>query len=136
MIQLNLNLMIGAKNILISNYEKYYMVLATSSSQDTAYDVLKKVNILHYFDYILTREDVIFPKPSPEIFLKCSKLTNVSADECLVFEDSKKGLLSALNANMKVVIIPNKYTINEDFHNATFIFDSLDKVTHTIINGL
>jgi beta-phosphoglucomutase len=48
-------------------------------------------------------EDVVTPKPSPEIFLKCAKILGINFsdhEKILVFEDSRYGIRAAAAAGM------------------------------------
>lgn len=56
-----------------------------------------------YFDRILTSEDFVKSKPDPDCYLKGAKSFNLTADECVVFEDSFNGLKSGRAAGMLVV---------------------------------
>ena len=58
-------------------------------------------NAMHYLgiegmvDGILTSDDVVEPKPSPEAFLKAMAIEGVTPAETLIFEDSEVGLAAA-----------------------------------------
>ncbi|WCE32245.1 HAD family hydrolase [Vibrio sp. SCSIO 43137] len=61
----------------------------------------------HYFDIVISREDVTEGKPNPEGFEKCAKLLNTSASECLIYEDSLSGLLAAKAFGAKCILVGN-----------------------------
>ncbi len=67
--------------------------------------VLDNLNIRHYFDAIISGDDVEKSKPDAETYLKCAEALHVEPTECLVFEDVPKGVESAANAGMKAVVI-------------------------------
>jgi beta-phosphoglucomutase len=67
--------------------------------------VLDNLNIRHYFDAIISADDVIYSKPHGETYLKCAKALGVQPHECIVFEDVPKGVESAANAGMKAIVI-------------------------------
>jgi len=67
--------------------------------------VLDGLGIRHYFDAIVSADDVIKSKPDPETWLKCAEKLQLRPSACLVFEDTPKGAESALNAGMKSIII-------------------------------
>ena len=46
-------------------------------------------------------------KPSPEIFLKLLSTMNLKIEDAIIFEDSDKGIESAINANIDFVDIRN-----------------------------
>ena len=58
-----------------------------------------------YFNALVSAESVKTSKPHPETFLKAADELNVSPQECLVFEDTPKGVEAALNAGMKAIVI-------------------------------
>lgn len=68
---------------------------------------------------ILTREDVVNTKPSPEIYIKMIEMLGVKPYECLVIEDSLHGVQSAVMAGLPVLSIYEEYSdIDRDFINS------------------
>ena len=61
------------------------------------------------FDFILSKENLNYKKPHPEIYQKIQERFQVSEKECLVFEDSYLGVLAAKNAGMEVVNVYDRY---------------------------
>ena len=91
--------------------------------------VLDDTNTRNYFDAIVSADDVARSKPDPETWLRCADALNVSPGECLVFEDAPKGVESALNADMKAVVITTMHQPDEfsQYNNvAGFINDFTD----------
>lgn len=82
--------------------------IGTSNSKELATEVLKKHNILEYFDSIRTSCEVNKGKPNPDIFLKVAQDLGVSPNECLVFEDTYAGVLAGKRAGMKVFAIADE----------------------------
>lgn len=74
-----------------------------ASSSKNAATVLDLLHIRHLFDVIVDGNMVVNAKPDPEIFLRAASLLNVSAPECLVFEDAEAGVEAALRAGMKCI---------------------------------
>jgi beta-phosphoglucomutase family hydrolase len=66
---------------------------------------LDNLNLHHYFQAVVSADDVKRSKPDPETFATCASLLNVSPGECVVFEDAPKGVEAARNAGMKTVVI-------------------------------
>ncbi|WDP88928.1 MAG: HAD family phosphatase [Desulfobacter sp.] len=62
---------------------------------------------------------VLRPKPDPEIFLRAAEKLEVASRECLVFEDSPSGCLAAESAGMSCVLIRHRY--NKGFSNKNII---------------
>ena len=67
--------------------------------------VLDNLNIRHYFQVLVSADDVSHSKPDPETFLECAKRLGVEPEQCIVFEDAPKGVESALNAGMKCIVL-------------------------------
>jgi beta-phosphoglucomutase family hydrolase len=75
--------------------------------------VLDGLDIADYFDAIVSADDVKKSKPDAETYIKCAKMLGINPAECIVFEDSPKGVESAANAGMKSVVITTMSTANE-----------------------
>jgi HAD superfamily hydrolase (TIGR01509 family) len=67
--------------------------------------VLDNLGIRHFFQTIVSADDVIYSKPDPETYTRAARQLGVPASGCLVFEDAPKGVESALNAGMKSVVL-------------------------------
>ena len=127
----------GAKQLidyLVKNNIK--IGLATSSVRKKINTVLNEHNIAQYFDEIVSAEETVKSKPDPEIYLNCLKKLDVSADECLVLEDSEAGVESAYNAHIPVINIPDMVKIDENHRNMTvgilkILTDVIDYIENT-----
>ena len=75
--------------------------------------VLDGLDIRHFFDVIVSADDVKKSKPDPETYLKCASLLGIPAAECLVFEDVPKGVESAYNAGMKAMVLTTMHVQHE-----------------------
>ncbi|PZR41781.1 MAG: haloacid dehalogenase [Azospira oryzae] len=84
--------------------------------------VLDNLNIRHYFDAIVSADDVTLSKPHPEVFLKGAHLLHTAPSDCVVFEDAPKGVEAAHRAGMKAVAITTLHTPEEfgDLSNILF----------------
>ncbi len=75
--------------------------------------VLDGLNIRHYFDALVSADDVLQSKPNPETYFKCAQLLNVLPRECLVFEDAPKGVEAAHRAGMDCVVLTTMHERDE-----------------------
>ncbi|HMI62179.1 MAG TPA: HAD family phosphatase [Puia sp.] len=75
--------------------------------------VLDNLGIRHYFPVVVSANDVAISKPHPETFLKAAAGLNVSAGDCVVFEDAPKGVEAALNAGMKCMVLTTMHEKEE-----------------------
>ena len=70
-----------------------------------------KCNLQEYFDFIITKDDVILKKPNPEVYNKIiEKFKIKDLSKCVVIEDSLTGVLAAKRANLDVIAIYDKYS--------------------------
>lgn len=83
------------------------MAVASSSDKSIIEWYLKLGGIEKYFDYIISGEQVVHSKPNPEIFLRVCRELGVTPEEALVLEDSKSGIMAAVNGNIPVICIPD-----------------------------
>jgi beta-phosphoglucomutase len=92
--------------------------------------VLDNLNIRHYFNAIISADDVVLSKPNGETYLKCAEALGVQQHECIVFEDVPKGVESAVNAGMKAVVITSLHTKDEfsSFDNILSFIDNYDQI--------
>lgn len=58
------------------------------------------------FDHIITGDMVTKAKPDPECFLTGAKLLGVDIKDCIVFEDSRNGLIAARESGAMVIGLP------------------------------
>lgn len=118
----------GAEKVLSALYGKIKMGVVTSSRSIHFEQIHNKTDLIKYFDFILTREDYINSKPSPEPYSKALLKADCIADEAVVFEDTIRGLTSALAAGIDCYIIPNRFLMDEKFEGSQKILQSIDEV--------
>lgn len=90
-----------------------------------------------WFDVIAAGDVVPEKKPAPDIFQYALNKMDLSADQCIVLEDSENGLLSALQAGLKTMVTVNDYTRNDQFIGAAIVLDQLGEPdsSFTVIHG-
>lgn len=86
---------------------EYPMAIVTSSSRRTADAHLRLAGIHDRFDAILTRDDVIRGKPSPDLYLLAASRFGVTPETCVAVEDSNHGVASALAAGAITIMVPD-----------------------------
>ncbi len=83
------------------------MAVVTSSRGDRAAWKLKRADLAHHFQTVVSVDDVTRPKPAAEPYLLAARRLSVTPAQCLVFEDSDTGAASGKAAGMTVVQIPD-----------------------------
>ena len=82
---------------------KLPMAVATGSHRELAERTLMLIGMGGWFDAIVCAEDVVNPKPAPDIFLEAARRLGIAPDRCCVYEDADLGILGARRAGMDVV---------------------------------
>ena len=86
---------------------KICLALATSSVSASARPFLERTGIRHFFDVIVTGDEIERGKPHPDIYMITAEKLQVDIDSCLVIEDALAGIAAAKAANMRVAAIPD-----------------------------
>lgn len=81
--------------------------MATSTHKEVAQRKLELAGLSQYFDGITCGCEVSAGKPDPEIYLLAASRLGVEPTQCLAFEDSNNGVLSAVGAQMVTFQIPD-----------------------------
>ena len=99
------------------NYLKnkgYKLAVASSTSSDSVFHHLNEKNITAYFDKVICGDMIKNSKPAPDIYLKACEELGENPANCIAIEDSKNGILSAKNADMNVIMIPDLWHGDDD----------------------
>lgn len=111
------------------------MAIATSSSADNAENVVRSLGLGPYVHAISVTEAAGRSKPAPDIFLLAAKLLSVSPAECIVIEDSSKGVDAAKAAGMKVVGLLVRGS-GQDLSHADIVVRSLRRINPGILSAM
>jgi putative hydrolase of the HAD superfamily len=94
------------------------LAVASSSDYEHVATYLQRFELLAHFATICTRNDVAKVKPAPDLFELALDRLGLVAAEAVVFEDSPNGLLAALAAGIRTVVVPNPLTNQLTFNPA------------------
>ncbi len=133
----NVKLFDGTVLLLEELHGRIKIALATMSNRVVIEDLLKQKGLESFFEVVISADDVINPKPHPEIFIKCAKKLNVDPKDCVVVEDSIFGVEAAKTAGMKCIAVPTGFYSKEELKklNPDLIVDAIEDV-ETILNFL
>ena len=84
------------------HFGKIPMSIGTGGGRRSSSLILEAIAMREYFDVVVTADDVVNHKPSPDTFLKCAELMRVEPKYCQVFEDGEMGMEAARTAGMIV----------------------------------
>ena len=83
-------------------YQQKPIALGSGSNRQMIDMLMQKLDIKHYFNAIVSADDVKEHKPHPETFLRCAELAKAEPSRCIVFEDADLGVKAGLSAGMDV----------------------------------
>ena len=89
--------------IVRDQHGKLPMAIASGGTHETVEGILKHCGIRHYFDAIVTSQDVENPKPAPDTFLEAARRIKVAPEKCRAYEDADMGIKAIIAAGMEPV---------------------------------
>ncbi|MBU3192043.1 HAD family phosphatase [Clostridium bowmanii] len=125
----------GVKELIQDLYENgVKLAIASSSPLDVIYAIAKKFQIEEYFEAFVTGDYVKRSKPEPDIFIFAAEKLGVSAENCIVIEDSHNGVLAAKKAGMKCVGINSDPEGSQDISMADLVINKFKEVNYNKLN--
>jgi len=115
----------GVLPVLATLADQFGMAIVTTSKGADFEVIHRERQIVNYMDFILVREDYRLSKPHPEPYLLAVERFGATLDECLVIEDSQRGLKAAVAAGIECAVVYNAFTAGQDFSDATYRIKSL-----------
>lgn len=126
----------GVRETIIEMKEFFTMGIVTSCLKPH-FEIIHQGNgLLEHFDFILSNGDYESSKPAPDPYLAALKVSGFRKSECLIVEDSERGLRSARAAGIKCVIIPNSMTMRGNFSKAEKVFDNISELKQYLLESL
>jgi len=128
MISMEKMLFEGVRETLSILSEKYRMSIITGSRRDHFDLIHRTTNILHFFDFVLTAEDFTKYKPDPQPYNIALQRSGLKKEECIIIEDTERGLASAAAAGIKCIVIPHELSREGNFSTAYKILSSISSL--------
>jgi len=124
-------------NNLIENNIKIAIATSAPPSLMLEYEKFFKLSRFFKEDYIISNDGSLPSKPDPAIYNKAIKALNVNPNNCIVFEDTKSGIISAARANVGKIIAVN--SIGSDIETTSKLketFSYINSFSEIIITDL
>lgn len=81
--------------------------LASSTRRVLVQSQLEGVGLWHYFDQVVTGDQLERSKPAPDIYLMACRTLGVAPEAAWAVEDSYNGIRSAAAAGMRPIMVPD-----------------------------
>ena len=108
------------------------MGIVTSATRESFSAIHRKHDLLRYFRFALTAETYDRSKPHPAPYLRGIERIGKPADQCLVVEDSPRGLQAALSAGLRCIILRHPLMAHHDFAGAWCVVNSTAELLRAI----
>ena len=118
----------GVQETLESLHGRVPMAVVTSSQPHHFDRQHARTGARRFFEFVLTRADYARSKPDPEPYLLAAERIGVAPADCLVIEDSERGLLAATRAGMRCAVIPRWLSAAGDFRGAWRVLPQVARV--------
>lgn len=116
----------GIPEILGSISEGILQGIVTSSRRDHFNLIHSRTNLLPFFSFIIAEGDYKNSKPEPDPYLAALKSVSLSPEECLVIEDSERGLRAATAAGLKCAVLLNELNTGSDLKAAEILLTDMN----------
>ncbi len=124
------------EEVLQSLHRKVRMAVVTTSRREPFEIVHAHSDLLGYFDFVLTREDYEQSKPHPEPYLTAMRRYGARSDQCVVVEDSERGLAAATAAGVDCIVVLNEWTRDATFDDALAVVEGIADVPEVILSRM
>ena len=115
------------------------MAVCTNKQEHLAVDLLKKIKIYDYFEYVAGGNTFEYCKPDPRHLTSIIEIINGELDKCLMFGDSENDADAAKAANIPMILLEDGYTdkkIDQIYHDHPIKdFSGVEKIVSKYLNG-
>ena len=123
----------GVRRLMLEAVDAGLRVFICSTSNEQSVATIAKAVLGDEMDRVISHifagDMVKAKKPAPDIYLMVPKTYGIPAEECLVIEDTRIGLLAADAAGMRCVVTMSAYSRGDNFAEATAVLDCLGDET-------
>lgn len=126
----------GARAALERLHPVHRLGIATNSTRADVDVVMGHLGLADLLDAVVTREDYDRQKPSGDAYVAAARALGLAPRECVVVEDTTRGVRAGLAAGCPVVAVPNELTRDNDFSGAVRRLAGLDELTLQLLRDL
>jgi HAD superfamily hydrolase (TIGR01509 family) len=126
----------GATAALARLRPAYRLALATNAARAEVDLILGRLGMAPLLEASVAREDYARAKPAPDAYLAAASALGLAPAECVVVEDTERGVRAALAAGMRAIAVPHELTADNDFAGCVRRLVHLDELTPDLLRGL
>ena len=118
--------------------KKISLAVCTNKQEHLAVDLLKKIGIYNYFEYVAGSNTFNYCKPDPRHITSIIEILNGDINKSLMIGDSETDANAARSASIPMVLLENGYTernTNDIYHNHLIKdFVGIEKIISQYLN--
>ena len=115
------------------------MAVCTSKQERLSINLLKKIKIYHFFDYVAGGNTFNHNKPNPRHLTDTIEIVGGNLKHSIMIGDSETDSIAAKSANMPFILIKDGYTekMPDEIHHNHLVKDfvDLEKIINKYLNG-
>jgi HAD superfamily hydrolase (TIGR01509 family) len=123
----------GARAAVARLHATHRTAVATNAERAEVDFIVDRLELASLLDATVARQDYARAKPAPDAYLAAAHAVGLPPAECVVVEDTPRGMRAALAAGMRVIAVPNDLTFDADFTGCTHRLTSLDQLTAKLL---
>jgi len=122
----------GVESVLAALHGHVAQAVVTSSNPEHFDIAHRRTGVLRYFDFVLTNRDYEHTKPHPAPYLAALARSGLAPEQCIVIEDSERGLAAACAAGLRCIVVPRGLTRGGDFSTAYRVLADVREVVGVV----
>ncbi|HEU4572606.1 MAG TPA: HAD family phosphatase [Candidatus Limnocylindrales bacterium] len=116
----------GARELVARLRGRTRLGLASNTDRSLVEHALTATGLASSFEAVVTADDVVHPKPAPDVYLLACERLGVDPAETVALEDSEAGVAAAKAAGLVCIAVPQLEGL--DVSSADRIVDSLERL--------
>jgi len=118
---------------------KISLAVCTNKQEHLAVDLLKKIGIYNYFEYVAGSNTFDYCKPDPRHLISIIEILSGDINKSLMIGDSETDANAAKSASLPIILLENGYTeknTDEIYHNHLVKdFVGIEKIVSKYLDG-
>ena len=119
--------------------KKISLAVCTNKQEHLALDLLKKIGIYNYFEYVAGSNTFDYCKPDPRHLISIIEILSGDINKSLMIGDSETDADAAKSASLPIILLENGYTeknTDEIYHNHLVKdFVGIEKIVSKFLDG-
>jgi len=119
--------------------KKISLAVCTNKQEHLAVDLLKKIGIYNYFEYVAGSNTFDYCKPDPRHLISIIEILSGDINKSLMIGDSETDADAAKSASLPIILLENGYTeknTDEIYHNHLVKdFVGIEKIVSKFLDG-